>query len=274
MVARLGERWRTIGLARDALDVTNIAAVRQRVAEIEPRAIVNCAAYNDVDQAEEQPETAFEVNAFAVLGLARAAAECNATFIHFSSDFVFDGVTTRSYREDDRPNPGGVYAASKLVGEWFAASAPVHYVLRVESLFGGVGRRKSSLDRIIDAVAAGTPVKVFVDRIVSPSYVWDVASATDALLQMQPPAGLYHCVNSGAGSWQEVAMEVRRQLGANTLLEPVTMADVRLAAARPKYCALSNAKLKAAGIDMPTWQDALERCLRARGLIGRMLSNS
>ncbi len=228
----------------------------------QPAAIINCAGYNQVDRAEDEPEAAMEANAFAVLTLARAAAEVHATLVHYSSDFVFDGETDHPYREDDRPSPRSVYAASKLLGEWFAASAPAHYILRVESLFGGVGPRKSSLDRIIDAIAARASVKVFVDRVVSPSYAWDVAHATDALLDRRPPPGIYHCVNTGAATWQDVAVEVRRTLGTDAPLEPITMAEVILPASRPRYCALSNAKLRDAGIEMPTWQDAVGRAVR------------
>ena len=106
--------------------------------------------------------------------------------MHYSSDFVFDGESNRPYREDDRPNPRSVYAASKLLGEWFAADARSHYVLRVESLFGGLERRKGSLDKIIESIDAGQPVRAFTDRVVSPSYVWDVAEATTALLRSRP----------------------------------------------------------------------------------------
>ena len=234
------------------------------VSELQPRAIVNCVGYNQVDKAEQDAPTVLEVNAFAVLTLARAAAAANATLVHYSSDFVFDGETDRPYREDDPTGPRSVYAASKLIGEWFAAEAPHHYILRVESLFGGVGPRKSSLDRIIESIAAETTVRVFVDRIVSPSYAVDVAHATVRLLRAAPAPGIYHCVNSGAASWKDVADEVRRQLGSRAPLEPITLDDVKLPAARPRFCALSNEKLRAAGVEMPTWQDALTRALEPK----------
>jgi dTDP-4-dehydrorhamnose reductase len=211
--------------------------------------------------AEDEPEAAMEAYAFAVQTLARAAENVGAVLVQYSSDFIFDGNIDRPYHEDDRPGPQSVYAASKLLGEWFAADASAHYILRVESLFGGVSRLKSSLDRIIDAVAANQPVRVFVDRIVSPSYAWDVAEATYQLLRRRPPVGIYHCVNSGRATWQQVAEEIRRQLNSNARLEPVSVADVTLPAPRPRYCALSNSKLQEAGIVMPTWQDAIERCL-------------
>jgi dTDP-4-dehydrorhamnose reductase len=264
MVECLGESWPVVSLTRDDLDLTNVNRVRQRVQELTPSVIVNCAAYNLVDLAEDQPETAMEINAFCVRALGRAANDVNATLVHYSTDFVFDGRTDRPYTEDDRPAPQSVYAASKLLGEWFAAEVPAHYILRVESLFGGRARRKSSLDTIVNSIAAGRSTKVFVDRVVSPSYVWDVSNATAELLRRRPASGLYHCVNTGAITWHDLAVEIRRQLESNATLEPVAMADVPLTAARPRYSALSNQKLREAGIPMPTWQDALTRYLRER----------
>ena len=264
MVATLAREWPTVGLTRADLDVSNAAAVQEVMARHQPRAIVNCAGYNQVDQAETDPVTALEANAFAVLTLSRSATACGAVLVHFSSDFVFDGETDRPYVEDDRPEPQSTYAASKLLGEWFAAGTPAHYVLRVESLFGGAERRKSSMDRIIDAIMAGGPAKVFVDRVVSPSFAWDVTAATAAILRDRPPAGVYHCVNTGAATWHDLAVEVRRQLGIDATLDPIRMSDVTLPASRPRYCALSNEKLRRAGIEMPTWQDGVRRALAER----------
>jgi dTDP-4-dehydrorhamnose reductase len=268
MAASLRERWRVEALGRSDLDLRDAVAVRRRVEAVDPRVIVNCAGYNQVDAAEDDPVAALEANAFVVRTLARAADGVEATLVHFSSDFVFDGETDRPYRESDPPRPRSVYAASKLVGEWFAADARSHYVLRVESLFGGLTRRKSSLDHIIEAIRSRRPVRVFVDRIVSPSYVWDIVDATAAILRTRPAAGLYHCVNSGAATWHDVAAEVARQLGEDAALEPITMKDVELRAPRPRYCALSNEKLRAAGIAMPPWQDAVSRAIRARDTQG------
>jgi dTDP-4-dehydrorhamnose reductase len=256
--------WPTIAWTRGDLDVTDGPSVMRAITDARPLAIVNCTGYNLVDEAEDDPIAALEANAFAVRSIARAAARVGAVFVQYSSDFVFDGESDRPYREDDRPNPRSVYAASKLLGEWFAADVPAHYVLRVESLFGGLTRRKSSLDKIVDAIAQGTRVRAFTDRIVSPSYVWDIAAATASLLRSRPAPGIYHCVNSGAASWFDLATEVRRQLGSDAAIEPVTTRDIRLRAARPRNCALSNDKLRAAGMTMPTWQNALGRELDAR----------
>jgi dTDP-4-dehydrorhamnose reductase len=245
-----------------ALDVSDEAAVREAVDAARPDAIINCAAYNDVDRAESEAALALRVNAFGVLALAGAARRSGATLIHYSTDFVFDGETDRPYTEEDPPNPRGMYAASKLLGDWFAADAPKAYVLRVESLFGKPapgGARRGSLGTIVDRIREGAEVPVFVDRTVSPSYTADIAVATRAILERQAPAGTYHCVNGGAASWKAIAEEAARILDVPLRMKPLTLDTAALVARRPRYCALSAAKLARAGIVMPPWQDALRR---------------
>lgn len=262
IVRRYAGRADVVPVTRQALDIGDAGAVSALVARERPDAVVNCAAYNDVDGAEDHPEDAIRVNAVAVCALARAAADRGAVFVHYGTDFVFDGKAARPYTEDDEPAPQSVYASSKLLGEWFAADAARHYVLRVESLFGGVQRR-SSVDRIADAICGGQPACVFTDRTVTSSYVEDVADATWTLMESSAPCGLYHCVNTGVTTWFELAKEIGRQLGVEPHLVPVTVADVQMKARRPQYAALSNEKLARAGIRMPTWQDALRRYLSA-----------
>jgi dTDP-4-dehydrorhamnose reductase len=201
---------------RAALDITDDRAVNEAVAAIRPDIVINCAAYNDVDGAEAEPVRALETNAFAVRGLARAADAVGAMLVHYSSDFVFDGTSSRPYVEDDQPNPQGVYAASKLLGEWFALEARSSFVLRVESLFGALpasGSRLGSLGTLVSDIADGREVPVFVDRVVSPSYVVDVAQVTRALVASGTASGLYHCVNAGSCSWHDIATEIARLTG-------------------------------------------------------------
>jgi len=247
-----------VPFTRTQLDIGDQAAVQEAVAAARPDAIVNCAAYNDVDGAETDATGALLGNAFGVLHLARAAKAAGAAFIHFSTDFVFDGTHDRPYVETDQAAPMSTYGSSKLLGEWFAAEAPQAYVLRVESLFGGP-RAKSSIDKILASIQGGHPTRVFGDRTVTPSYVEDVVSVTEGILARQPPAGLYHCVNSGVTTWLGIAEEVARLLGREADIVSVKLADVKLVARRPLYCALSNAKLAAAGFTLPSWQDALAR---------------
>ena len=245
------------------LDIADGAVVARIVAAVRPDVVINCAAYNDVDAAEDRAIDALRANALGVRALARAAADAGATLVHYGTDFVFDGASAAPYTEDDAPRPQSVYASSKLLGEWFAADAPAHYVLRVESLFGGE-RRRSTIDRIVASIRERTPARVFVDRVVSPSYVVDVAEATWHLVTSRAPHGVYHTVNSGATTWHELAEEIARLVAIDAELVPVRVADVTLRAKRPTYCALSNEKLTQAGFAMPTWQDALRRYLAAR----------
>jgi dTDP-4-dehydrorhamnose reductase len=254
----LASRYDVVALTRPDLPIDDRAAVERAVEAARPDAVINCAAYNDVDGAQDDAVSALRVNAMGPLALSRAAARCGAVFVHYSTDFVFDGSSDRPYVETDAPRPLGYYGLSKLLGEWFAAEVPRHYVLRVESLFGGKAAR-SSIDRIVSALRAGQPPRVFIDRTVSPSYVVDVAAATETLLTTGAAYGLYHCVNSGAATWLTVAEYVRALLQSGTELIPVRAEEIRLKAARPKYCALSNRKLQEAGITMPAWEDALRR---------------
>jgi dTDP-4-dehydrorhamnose reductase len=114
---------------------------------------------------------------------------------------------------------------------------------------------------IIDRIRSGAEVPLFVDRTVSPTYTPDIARATRAVIERRVPAGVYHCVNAGAAKWVRVAEEAARLLGQPFRMTPLTLKTANLAASRPRYCALSPAKLAAAGIVMPTWQDALRRHL-------------
>ena len=255
-----------VALDRRALDVTDAAAVARTVAGAAPDVIVNCAAFNDVDGAEDRPEQALAVNAFAVRSLALAAERTGAVLVHYSTDFVFDGHRTREpYTESDTPSPRSAYASSKLLGEWFALDAPRAFVLRVESLFGssaGWTGRRGTLDAIVGGLRAGREVRVFTDRVVSPSYTPDIAAATRHLVAAGATPGLYHCVNGGQATWEQVAREAARLLGVEPALQLTTSDQVVLKAARPTYCALSPGKLAAAGFTMPAWQDALGRWLR------------
>jgi dTDP-4-dehydrorhamnose reductase len=263
MRTRLAAEHVVTAWTRAEIDLANHRDVRDAVGELAPQAIVNCSGYNNVDGAETEQVTALDINAMVVGTLAKAAAALDAVLLHYSSDFVFDGTSSTPYRETDRPEPRSVYAQSKLIGEWLAADAPRHYVLRVESLFGGPHRR-SSVDRIAGAIRAGQPAPVFIDRVVSPSYVADVADASAFILKTRPPGGVYHCVNTGHATWFAVGQEIASRLGqSEAALKPLSVNDVALRAARPVFAALSNEKLAAAGFAMPSWQDAIGRYLSA-----------
>lgn len=263
MAARLSIEHEVVRAVRADVDITAHGALMEFVQRVAPQAIVNCASYNDVDGSESRQQHAFAVNAFAPRTLARAAEALDATLIHYGTDFVYAGTALQPYAEEDLPEPQSVYAQSKLVGEWMVADWRKHYVLRVESLFGGT-LAKSSVDRIVAAVRAGAEAPVFFDRVTSPSFIDDVVGASVHVLRSSAPFGLYHCVNTGHATWLDLGREIARVLGrSDAALKPLSVNDVNFAAPRPRYAALSNRKLAAAGFDMPTWHDAIARHLRS-----------
>src|ERR1700681_149826 len=190
VVHEWSSRHEVVGFDHSALEITDPVSVAAEMKRVAPDIIINCAGYNKVDAAEDHPVEALRVNAFAVRALARAARAQGAALVHYSTDFVFDGAASAPYTEEDRPNPRSVYAASKLLGEWFAADAPRWYVLRVESLFGhvpGAPPAKGSMAGLMKKLMAGEEVSVFKDRTVSPTYVVDAARATRHLIEHDAP---------------------------------------------------------------------------------------
>ena len=263
VLQQFGPHAEVVAFGREALDVTDPAKARARAKAERPDVIVNCASYNFVDAAEDNPVTALNVNALGVRSLAHAAVDVGATLVQYSTDFVFDGHTGRPYIEEDATNPQGTYGISKLLGEWFATDVPRHYILRVESLFGRAagGPAHGSGDGICARIRAGEEVLAFVDRTVSPTYIVDAASATRSIVERQLPSGIYHCVNSGSCTWWQFAEEAGRLLDLQPRMRALTVEEAGLRAKRPKYCALSNARLKGLGVTMPDWRDALRRSL-------------
>lgn len=264
LAAKAAEAFDVSAWTRRDVDITDGQALRRRLDEAGPDIIFNCAAWARVDEAEDDLATAFAVNSWAVRDLARVASERGSTLVHFSSDFVLDGVTPGLHDESTPPHPRGVYASSKLAGEWFASDTPKHFVLRVESLFGGP-IAKSTIDGLYDSLESGREIRAFADRTVSPSHVDDVSAAAISLAVGNAPCGLYHCVNSGYSTWLGVATELARLVGRKDHpITPVNLAGMPMRVPRPLNAALSNSKLIAAGIPMPSWQDALKRYVAQR----------
>lgn len=256
-----------VPLGREDLDLTDEDAVWAKIRETRPDVVLNAAAYTDVDAAEDDSLAALAVNAGGVRSLARAAFEGDATLVHYSTDFVFSGSASEPYGEDHRADPRNVYGMSKLLGEWFARGTR-HYVLRLASLFGRpsgeVHRTGGTIDHIADALLEGREVRALVDRVVSPSYVDDVAKATSLIVRDSPPWGLYHCVQSGHATWFEIVTALAGELGVDATIDRIRNDDLKLRAERPLFGVLSNRKLAQAGVEMPHWRDAVTRYARAR----------
>ncbi len=252
-------------VTRQMCDISSIADVTRATSDVRPHVIINCAAYNDVDGAERDPESALAVNGLALAILADAASRAGAVLVHYSTDFVFDPDEDSGPLAEDAPvSPRSIYAQSKLLGETLARRTPRHYVLRVASLFGGA-RAKSSLDRIAGTIRRGETAKAFANRTVTPSYVPDLAAATADILAGDVPCGTYHCVNSDHTTWVELARFLATELGADAdrAVTPVPFDPAALPARRPTYAALSNAALAAHGVSLPSWRDAIRRYVAA-----------
>lgn len=262
---RLAETPGLVGVDKAEIDLADTLALRRFLKDLRPARIINCAAYNDVDGAETHPLDAFRANGDLVWNLADYARGHDATLVHFSSDFVFDGVSRDAYREADAPAPQSVYAMSKLAGERYAAHAPRHYVLRLASLYGGHTRRTST-DWFITRAQAGEPVPAFADRTVSPSYVPHVVDATLRLLDLNGPSGLYHAGSADWCTWADLAARVLQRIGRPDLLVPTPFRNDPARAQRPQYCALSSERLAAVIGPLPGWREALDDYLDRIGI--------
>lgn len=226
--------------------------------KIRPDIVINCAAYNLVDEAEDVPKPAFSINADAVEGLALLCRRHKAFLVHYSSDYVFDGKKGSLYIEEDTVNPLNVYGKSKLKGEEaIKACFNDFLIFRLSWLFGD--GKQNFLYKLSSWAQKNTNLKVSNDEISVPTYTQDVVKAT--LLSLEKGLrGLYHLTNSGYCSRYELAKYFLGQMGLNNTLEAVSMNDFKLKAKRPLFSAMSNAKItKDLNQIIPSWQDAIDR---------------
>lgn len=239
-----------VGLDREELDVTVEDAVRRAVADARPSLVVNAAAWNDVDGAEDpaRRHLAFAVNGRAPGVMAEAARDAGATFVHFSTDYVFAGDRPEGYREDDEPSPVSAYGESKLEGERAVrAAGGKSYVCRLSKLFGRPGSSpsaKPSFVNVMRRLAAERPELTIVDEEVGmPTYTKDIAEAVVRLVSGGYAAGVYHIVNEGPGvTWYGFAEEFLPMLGLRTPRRPVPSSAFPKPAKRPLHAKLLNTK--------------------------------
>ncbi|MFH1022566.1 MAG: dTDP-4-dehydrorhamnose reductase [Planctomycetota bacterium] len=264
--------WRAVAFDRNAMDITDPDRVRRVIGEIRPAAVVNAAAYNHVDKAEEESEEAFRVNAGSVRALAEACAREDAVLVHVSTNYVFDGRKNIPYTEDDPPAPLSVYAASKLAGEAHVRSlCPRHFVIRTAAVFGPGGRLTrlgNFIETMIRVAAAGKPLRVVADQVVTPTSAGELAGAIRALLGTDR-YGMYHVTGGGETSWHGYAEAVFSMAGIRADLTAVTTKEFGAKAARPPYSVLDCGKLVRAGIPAPRpWREAVGEYLESRKAFG------
>ena len=268
--ARAGEPFELIRLGRDALDVSRWQTIEEHLSDASFDVLVNCTGFHTTDQAEDDADTAFAVNAHAVRAMARTCARKRARFVHFSTDYVFGGDWQRRVPLGEQAStaPVNVYGASKALGETFAfAEHAETLVLRVASLFGLHGARAKGGNFVETMIRVGRErgaLRVVDDQAMSPTATRDVAAATLSALAGDY-RGVFHVVNSGAATWFEFATAIIRDAGVDAEVTPCTSADYPTRAMRPRYSVLDNAKAAAAFGKLAPWQEALERYLGAKG---------
>jgi len=249
-----------IKLNRDQGSISNQEFVRKFVAQIQPKVIVNCAAWTDVDGAEANEEGAKLVNANAVGYMAEAARQCDAIFAHVSTDYVFSGAGNQPWKEDSLKQPLSAYGRTKAAGEdlLFINPGENSYIFRTAWLYSAYGKNfAKTMVRL--ALQDAAEVSVVTDQIGQPTFAGDLANQIVESALQRIPFGIYHGTNSGQGSWFEFAQEIFRLVGADVeRIQPVTSEAFSRPAKRPAYSVLSHDKWKDSGVEeMRDWKLAL-----------------
>jgi dTDP-4-dehydrorhamnose reductase len=253
---------------RARVDITDAAQVDQAFSDCEPDIVLNAAAYNQVDAAEKEAIAAFQVNALAVRNLALACRRTKAKLVHFSTDYVFDGLAGHCYQEGDAPHPLGAYAVSKLAGESYAqAYLDQPLVIRTSGVFGPGGMetaRGNFVEMMLRMAANRQPIRVLDDHVASPTFAPALAARTADLVERNSH-GIFHLGGGTPISWFEWARKIFEAAELTPSLTPTNGHEFQSAARRPKYSALSNSKAESLGIvPMPSLDDAIRLYLEAR----------
>jgi len=250
----------------DTLDISDGEALNDFIKDQNPNWIINCAAYNLVDKAEEEEEQAMMINALAVKNIVGVIRDTPCKLIHISSDYIFDGRATRPYREFDRPNPISVYGRSKLEGEKYALMQPNSMIIRTSWLYSTFG--KNFVKTILRIASENDSLKVVDDQTGSPTYASDLAHAILDIVagvnnqQIAFNGGIYNYANEGSCSWYEFAKAILEDAGISKTVTPVKTADFHSAAARPAYSVLDKSKIaENYRLAIPHWRTSLKKCI-------------
>jgi len=252
-----------VAMTHSEIEICDPASVDAALRAAAADCVINAAAYNFVDRAEDEPDLAHAVNAIGPQILARWCARHKAALVHVSTDYVFSGdAGDAPHVETDPPAPESAYARSKLAGEEFVqAECPSHFVIRTCGLYGRAqtAGKGNFVRTMLRMASEGRPLKVVDDQHCTPSFATDVATAIWKLLQTTR-FGLYHMTNAGETTWHGFACEVFRVAGLNVEVTAIPSRDFPQKAKRPAHSVLDCSKLAATiGAGLPTWQNALTR---------------
>ena len=247
----------------EELRIEDKAAVDNFFEENSIQYCINCAAYTAVDKAETEKEIALQVNAEAVAYLAATCKQYNAVFIHFSTDYVFNGEAHSPYLPDNNTLPVNFYGETKLLGELNALKQnEKSIIIRTSWVYSSFG--KNFVKTMLRLMNEKESIGVVNDQFGSPTYAADLAAAVMKIVeQKDPQAGIYHYCNEGIISWHEFAMAIKEISGSSCIVNAIPSSAFPTPAKRPAYSALDTQKIqKVFGIDIPEWRQSLERCIK------------
>ena len=247
-----------IAPSEEKLDISDPNSIHEAISENKPEVIINCAAYNLVDKAEEDFDAACSVNAIGARNLAIASKKHNVLLVHFSTDYVFDGSKEDFYTEQDAPNPVNNYGKSKLLGERFVAEETDDFLLLRLSWVFGEGRQ-NFLYNLLKWSEKTQVLKVVCDETSVPTFTEDIAEVT-MLAVANRLRGIFHLTNSGYATRYEVARYFFEKLGVDKLILPVSSDYFPTAAKRPPFSAMSNRRIsEALSLRIPDWKNGVDR---------------
>ncbi len=247
---------------KDQVDITKRNDVISKVGKLKPDVVINAAAYTAVDKAESEKDLAYKVNGCAVGFLSTICKEIDALFVHFSTDYVFDGESHIGYKEDHSYNPINMYGRSKALGEKMILDIkPRYYLIRTSWLFGKYG--KNFVETMIRLAEEGKDLKIVNDQFGSPTYAKDLAEKVKELIESEKPNGIYHITNSNYCNWYEFALKIFEFSGLKPNVKAVTSEEFVTPAKKPTYSMLVNTKFS----PMRPWENALKDYLVETGRV-------
>lgn len=249
------------GIDLPEIDISNHTSVKNTIKKITPDTIINCAAYTAVDECENNREAAYAVNAEGIANIAHTANSINASVVHFSTDYVFDGLKNSPYIETDITNPQSVYGKSKLEGEkQLSGITDKHFIFRIAWLYGNHGNNfvKTIHNLASSKLKKNQPLKVVNDQFGTPTYTKNICSQILSVIRTDN-FGIYHCTNEGECTWFEFARYITKHLKLNVEIIPCATTEFPRPAPRPPNSVLENNRLKSLGLNcMPHWKEAFK----------------